>query len=170
MWRTRPMQTAVPANPYKNHRFPAELIRHAVWLYYRVCLSHRDVAELLFARGVTVTYEAIRKWCHQFGQRDANQLRHRRPKPGDKSHQDEACLTINGKRHDLWRAVDQEGNILDICVQRQRDKQAVKKFSCKLLKGLKCIPRVIVTDKLKSYDAATRELLPSVEHRHNTGT
>ena len=107
---------------YTHHRFPAEIISHAVWLYFRFCLSYRDVEELLFARGVTVTYEAIRKWCHKFGQRYANQLRHRRPKPGDKWHLDEVFLTINGKRHYLWRAVDQEGNILDILVQRRRDK------------------------------------------------
>jgi putative transposase len=127
------------------------------------------VEELLFARGVTVTYEAIRKWCHKFGQRYANQLRPRRPKPGDKWHLDEVFLTITGKRQYLWRAIDQEGNILDILVQRRRDKQAAKKFFRKLLKGLKYVPRVIVTDKLKSYDAAKRELLPAW-NTANTGT
>jgi putative transposase len=92
-------------NRYKNHRFPVEIISHGVWLYYRFCLSYRDVEELLFARGVTVTYEAIRKWCRKFGQAYANQLRHRRPRPGDKWHLDEVCLTIRGERHYLWRAV-----------------------------------------------------------------
>jgi putative transposase len=167
VWHILPMKTAMPANPYKNHRFPAEIISHTVWLYFRFCLSYRDVEELCFAHGVTVTYEAIRKWCHQFGQRYANQLRHRRPKSGDKWHLDEVLLTINGERHYLWRAVDQEGNILDILVQRRRDKQAAKKFFRQLLKGLKSIPRVIVTDKLKSYDAAKREILPGVEHRQH---
>jgi putative transposase len=157
----------MPANPYKNHRFPAEIISHGVWLYFRFCLSYRDVEELLFARGVTVTYEAIRKWCHKFGQRYANQLRRRRPQPGDKWHLDEVFLTIQGARQYLWRAVDQEGNILDILVQRRRDKQAAKRFFRKLLKGLRSVPRVIVTDKLKSYDAAKRELLPGVEHRQH---
>ena len=154
-------------NPYKNHRFPVEIISHGVWLYYRFCLSYRDVEELLFIRGVIVSYEAIRKWCRKFGQAYANQLRRRRPKPGDKWHLDEVFLTINGERYYLWRAVDQEGNVLDILVQRRRDKQAAKKFFRKLLKGCRYVPRVIVTDKLASYGAAKREILPSVEHRQH---
>jgi putative transposase len=150
----------MPANSYKNHRFPAEIISHSVWLYFRFCLSHRDVEELLFARGITVTYEAIRKWCRKFGQSYANQLRLRHPQPGDKWHLDK-------ERYYLWRAVDQDGHVLDILVQRRRDKKAAKKFFRKLLKGLRYVPRVIVTDKLKSYDAAKRELLPGVEHRQH---
>jgi len=130
-------------------------------------LSFRDVEELLLERGVVVTYEAIRKWCRKFGQQYANQLRRRRPRPGDKWQMDEVFLTIKGKRHYLWRAVDQEGNVLDILVQRRRDKKAAKKFFRKLLKGLTYIPRVLITDKLKSYGAAKRELLPSVEHRQH---
>ena len=161
------MTTSTSTNPYKHHRFPAEIISHGVWLYFRFCLSYRDVEELLFARGVTVTYEAIRKWCRKFGQSYANGLRHRRPRPGDTWHLDEVFLTSNGKRHDLWRAVDQEGNILDILVQRRRDKQAAKTFFRKLLKGLRDVPRVIITDKLKSYGAAQREMLPGVEHRQH---
>lgn len=159
------MDTSTPT--YKNHRFPPEIISHGVWLYFRFCLSYRDVEELLFARGIIVTYEAIRKWCRKFGQPYANQLRHRRPKPGDKWHLDEVFLSIRGERYYLWRAVDQEGNVLDILVQRWRDKYAAKKFFRKLLKGLAYIPRVIITDKLKSYGAAKRELLPSVEHRQH---
>jgi len=116
---------------------------------------------------VIVTYEAIRKWCRRFGQPYANQLRRRRPRPGDKWYMDEVCLTIKGEHHYLWRAVDQESNVLDILVQRRRDKQAAKKFFRKLLTGLTYVPRVIVTDKLKSYGAAKRELLPGVEHRQN---
>jgi putative transposase len=154
-------------NCYKNHRVPAEIISHAVWLYFRFCLSYRDVEELLFARGVTGTYEAIRKWCRKFGQGYANQLRRRRPQPGDTWHLDEVFLTINGKRHYLWRAVDQDGHILDILVQHRRDKKAAKKFFRKLLKGLKYVPRVLTTDKLKSYGAAKREIFPSVEHRQH---
>jgi putative transposase len=167
MWHSRHMNTLTTTNPYKRHRFPSEIIAHGVWLYFRFCLSYRDVEELLFARGVMVSYEAIRKWCRKFGQRYANGLRHRRPKPGDKWHLDEVFLTIRGTRHYLWRAVDQEGNILDILVQCRRDKHAAKTFFRKLLKGCQYIPRVIVTDKLASYGAAKHELLPSVEHRQH---
>src|ERR687884_1868479 len=159
------MNTSTPT--YKNHRFPPEIISHAVWLYFRFCLSYRDVEELLFARGILVTYEAIRKWCRKFGQSYANELRHRRPRPGDKWHLDEVFLTIHGERHYLWRAVDQDGNILDILVQRRRDKTAAKQFFRKLLKTCTYVPRVIITDKLASYGAAKREVLPSVEHRQH---
>ena len=161
------MDTPPATTKYKNHRFPVEIISHAVWLYFRFCLSFRDVEELLLERGVIVTYEAIRKWCRKFGQQYANQLRRRRPRPGDKWHLDEVVLTIKGERHYLWRAVDQDGNVLDILVQRRRDKRAAKKFFRKLLKGLTYVPRVIVTDKLKSYGAAKREILPGVEHRQH---
>jgi putative transposase len=161
------MNTSAPPNPYTHHRFPAEIISHAVWLYFRFCLSYRDVEELLFARGIMVTYEAIRKWCRKFGQSYANELRHRRPRPGNKWHLDEVFLTINGERHYLWRAVDQDGNILDILVQRRRNKNAAKKFFRKLLKRLTYMPRVIITDQLKSYGAAKQDILPSVEHRQH---
>jgi putative transposase len=154
-------------NRYKHHRFPAEIISHGVWLYFRFCLSYRDVEELLFARGIMVTYEAIRKWCREFGQAYANQLRHRRPRPGDKGHLDEVYLTIRGERHYLRRAVDQDGNGLDIQVQRRRDKKAAKTFCRKLLKGLTYVPRVRITEQLKRYGAAKRESLPSVEHRQH---
>jgi putative transposase len=154
-------------NLYKRHRFPAEIISHCVWLYFRFCLSYRDVEELMAERGVLLTYEAVRYWCRKFGQVYANQLRRRRPRPGDKWHLDEVVLTICGAQHYLWRAVDQEGNILDILVQRRRDKQAAKTFFRKLLKGLRYAPRVIITDKLRSYGAAKREILPSVEHRQH---
>jgi len=161
------MDTLPATAKYKNHRFPVEIISHAVWLYFRFCLSFRDVEKLLFARGVVVTYEAIRKWCRKFGQRYANQLRRRRPRPGDKWHMDEVFLTIKGERHYLWQAVDQEGNVLDILVQRRRNKSAAKKFFRKLLKGLTYVPRVLITDKLQSYGAAKRELLPGVAHRQH---
>ena len=152
---------------YKNHRFPGEIINHGVWLYYRFTLSYRDVEELLFERGITVSHEAIRQWCRKFGQDYANRLRRRRPQPGDKWYLDEVFLTINGERHYLWRAVDQDDNVLDILVQSRRNKHAAKKFFRKLLKGLQYVPRVIITDKLKSYGAAKREILPGAEHRQS---
>jgi putative transposase len=120
-------------------------------------------------RGVTLTYEAIREWCLKFGQTFANELRRRRPRPGDKWHLDEMFIKINGKDHYLWRAVDQDGNVLDILVQSRRNKKAAKRFFRKLLKGLRYVPRVIITDKLKSYSAAKAELMPGVEHRRHKG-
>src|ERR671923_1486838 len=120
---------------YKHHRFLGEIISHAVWLYFRFPLSHRDVEELLFIRGVVVSYEAMRKWCRKFGQPYANQLRRRRLRPGDKWHLDEVFLTINGERHYLWRAVDRDGDVLDILVQRRRGTKGAEKFFRKLLKG-----------------------------------
>ena len=116
-----------PAIPerYKNHRFPADIISHGVWLYYRFCLSYRDVEELLFTHGVVVTYEAIRKWFRKFRQDYANQLRRQRPRPGDKWYMDEVFLTINGERHSLWQAVDQDDNVLDILVQKRRNTKVV---------------------------------------------
>jgi putative transposase len=152
---------------YKRHRFPAEIISHYVWLYFRSCLSYRDVEELMAARGITLTYEALRYWCRKFGQAYANQLRRRRPRPGDTWHLDEVFLTIHGERHYLWQAVDQDGHVLDILVQWRRDKKAAKKFFRKLLKGLAYVPRVLITDQLKSYGAAKREILPGVEHRQH---
>jgi putative transposase len=161
------MNTPVLSDRDKNHRFPAEIISHAVWLYFRFCLSYHDVEELLFARGIVVTYEAIRQWCRKFGQLYAKQLRRRRPQPGDKWHLDEVFLTINGARHSLWRAVDQDGHVLDILVQSRRDKHGAKQFFRKLLNGCRYVPRVIITDRLKSYGAAKREILPGVEHRQH---
>ena len=159
------LETPLATQHYKNHRFPVEIISHAVWLYFRFCLSFRDVEELLLERGVVVTSEAMRKGCRKFGQQYANQLRRRRPRPGDKWHLDEGFLTLKGERHYLWRAVEQAGNVLDILVQRRRDKRAAKKFFRKLLKGLMDVPRVLIPDKLKSYGAAKRERLPGVEPR-----
>jgi putative transposase len=158
-----------PANTerYKNHRCPGDIMRHGVWLYYRFTLSYRDVQELLCERGVTVSHEAIRQWCRKFGQDDAHRLRRRRPQPGDTWHLDEGFLTINGKRHDLWRAVDQDDNVLDSLVQKRRNKQAAKKFLRTLLKGVLYVPRVLITEKLTSYGAAQREMLPGVEHRQS---
>jgi len=154
---------------YHRHRFPAEIINHCVWLYFRFALSFRDVQEIMAMRGVTLSYEAIREWSLKFGQIYANELRRKRPRPGDKWHLDEMFIKINGKEHYLWRAVDQDGNVLDIMVQSRRNKKAAKKFFRKLLKGLQYVPRVIITDKLKSYSAAKAEILPGVEHRRHKG-
>jgi len=151
----------------KGHRFPAQIISHCVWLYVRFPLSFRDVEEMMLARGVMVTHETIRQWCHKFGQTFANGLRRRRPRPGDKRHLDEVFLTINGRRHYPWRAVDQDGNVLDILVQSRRNAKAAKRFFHKLLKGLSYVPRVLITDKLASYGVAQRELLPGAEHRRS---
>ncbi len=125
--------TTIPS--YKGFRFPAEIISHAIWLYYRLSLSYRDVEELLTERGIVVTYETIRQWCLQFAQSYANQLRRRRAKPGDKWFLDEVFWKIGGTTQYLWRAVDQDGNVLDILVQSRRNKAAAKKFLRKLLKG-----------------------------------
>ena len=125
------------------------------------------VAELLAQRGIIVTYETVRQWCLTFGQSYANELSRRRPRCGDTWHMDEMVLTIRGKKHYVWRAVDQDGNVLDILVQSRRHKKAAKRFFRKLLKGLQYVPRVIITDKLKSYGAAKREILPGVEHRQH---
>ena len=162
------MKTTTAASQYKGYRFPTEIISHCVWLYFRFSLSFRDVEELMAQRGVVVTYETVRQWCLKFGQTDANELRKRRPRCGDKWHMDEVVLPMRGKKHYLWRAVDQHGNVLDILVQSRRNKQAAKRFFRKLLKVLEYVPRVIITDKLASYGAAKKELLASVEHRHHT--
>lgn len=153
-----------PATPerYKNHRFPGDIISHGVWLSYRFTLSYCDVQEILFERGIDVTHEAIRQWCLTFGQDYANRLRRRRAQPGDKWHMDEVFLSIKGRRYYLWRAVDQDDNVLDILVRSRRNKKAAKKFFKKLLKGLHDVPRALITDTLRSYSAAKREGMPGV--------
>ena len=161
------MESSNTSAAYKGYRFPTEIISHAVWLYFRFPLSYRDVEELMAERGIVLTYETIRQWCQKFGQQYANQLRRRRARTGDKWHLDEVFLGINGKLHYLWRAVDQDGNVLDILVQSRRNKRAALKFFRKLLKGCQYVPRVLITDKLASYGAAKREILSSVEHRQH---
>ena len=156
------MNPSTPA--YYRHRFPSEIISHCVWLYFRFSLSYRNVEEMMAERGVNVTYESVREWCLKFGQTYAKGLRSRSPRPGDRWHLDEVFLRIAGKLQYLWRAVDQDGEVLDILVQPRRNKQAAKKFFRKLLKGLRYVPRAIITDRLGSYAAAKKELLPSVEH------
>ena len=159
------MKTSKPL--HHRRRFPAEIISHCVWLYFRFALSYRDVEELMAERGVIVTYETIRDWAQRFGGTYAKRLRSRSGRPGDHWHLDEVCLSINGKLQYLWRAVDQDGEVLDILVQPRRDKQAAKRFFRKLLKGLQYVPRVIITDKLRSYAAAKAEIMPEVLHRQD---
>ena len=132
------MNTSTPAD--NNHRFPPEIISHGVWLSCRFCLSDRDVEALLFVRGILVTYEAIRTWCRKVGPSYAHELRQRRPRPGDQWPLAEVCLTTNGARHDRWRAVDQEGPVRDLLVQRRRNTQAAKTLFRKLLKGVTDVP------------------------------
>ena len=155
-----------PPDPHFRHRFPAEIISNAVWLYHVFSLSLRDVELILAERGV-VSYETVRRWCKKFGASFADRLRRRRPRPGDKWHLDEVFIRIQGVQHYLWRAVDQDGVVLDILVQPRRDAIAAKRFFKRLLKGLQYVPRVLVTDKLRSYGVAQRQLLPGVEHRQS---
>jgi putative transposase len=156
-----------PPNPHHRHRFPAEIISHAVWLYPVFSLSLRDVELILAERGVFLTYETVRRWCRKFGESFAKSMRRRRPRPGDRWHLDEVFIRIQGVQHYLWRAVDQNGVVLDILVQGRRNAKAAKRFFKRLLKGLRYAPRVIVTDKLRSYGAAKREVLPNVAHRQS---
>jgi putative transposase len=161
------MTTSTTAPSYKGFRFPQQIISHAVWLYFRFSLSYRDVEERLAARGVNVTYEPVRQGVLKFGQSYANHLRRRRARPADTGHMDEVFLTINGKTHYVWRAVDQHGNVLDSLVQSRRNKRAAKKFFRKVLNGCLSIPRGLITDKLGSYEAAHKDVMPSVEHRRH---
>ena len=159
------MTVGVPS--YKGFRFPAEIIGHCVWLYYRFPLSFREIEEMMLARGIILSHETVRQWCAKFGQTYANALRRRRARPGDKWHVDEVFIMISGQRRYLWRAVDQHGNVLDILVTSRRDTTAAIRFFRKLLKGLEYVPRVLITDKLRSYGAARRRVLRSVEHRRS---
>src|ERR671917_43604 len=154
---------------YAGYRFPPEIISHAVWLYFRFPLSLRMVDEMLAARGIDVSHETVRQWARKFGQAFANQIRRRLPCAGDKWHLDEVCLMIRGTKHWLWRAVDQDGVVLDVLVQSRRDKRAAKRLLRKLLKRQTRVPRVLITDKLASYRAAKGEVMPSVEHRRHKG-
>ena len=149
---------------YRGYRFRREIIGHGVWLYHRLSLSFRDVEELLAKRGIIVSYESIRQWCGKFGPEYARNLKRRQGRLGDVWHLDEVFVKIRGERHYLWRAVDQDGDVIDILVQRYRNARAAKRFFRKLLKGQGCTPCQLVTDKLKSYGAAHRSIMPSVDH------
>ena len=154
---------------YAGYRFPPELISYAVWLYFRFPLSFRMVEELLAARGIDVTYETIRRWALKFGQKAARRIRARRSTFGDKWHLDEVVITINGKKHWLWRAVDQFGIVLDVLVQSRRDRHAAQRLMRKLLRKCGDPPRVLITDKLKSYAAANKDIGLRFEHRQHKG-
>ncbi len=151
-------------NTYKRHRFPPEIISYAVWLYYRFNLSHRDIEDLLAERGITVTYESIRRWCIKFGATYARRLKRKHHGYGDTFFLDEVYVKIHGKQQYLWRAVDQDGEVVDVFLQRRRDGTAAKRFFKRLLRSHGQEPRKIVTDKLQSYVVAHRELMPDVIH------
>ena len=153
-----------PTPSYQRHRFPSEIITHAVWLYHRFCLSFREVEELLAERGITVTYETVRQWCQKFGPEYARQLKKRQGRLGDTWYLDEVFIRIQGRQHYLWRAVDQDGDTIDILVQPRRNKEAAARFFRRLLKGQGGEPRWLMTDKLSSYAAAQRAIMPTVEH------
>ena len=150
---------------YRGHRFPAEIISHAVWLYHRFTLSFRDVEDLLAERGILVSYEAIRYWCRKFGPSYARELRRKQGRLGEIWYVDELFITIQGQGRYLWRAVDQDGDVIDILVTKRRDRRAAKRFFRRMLKHQGQAPWQLITDKLRSYPAAHREIFPSVVHR-----
>jgi putative transposase len=151
---------------YKRHRFPAEIIAHAVWLYFRFPLSLRHVEDLLAERGIEVSFQTVAEWAGKFGQHYARSIRRRsRGSFADKWHLDEMVVAIKGKKYWLWRAVDADGYVLDALIQSRRNKKAALRLMRKLLKGQCVTPRVMITDKLRSYDAAKRKIMPGVEHR-----
>jgi len=149
---------------YKRHRFPPEIIQYAVWLYHRFNLSHRDIEDLLAERGITVSYEAIRLWCNKFGLKYVRRLKKKHQGYGDTFFIDEVFVRIDSKQHYLWRAVDQDGEFVDVFLQCRRDGKAAKRFFKRLLKTHRMEPRKIVTDKLRSYGVAHRDLIPDTIH------
>src|SRR2546423_9035262 len=149
---------------YRRHRFPPEIIQHAVWLYLRFTLSYRDVEELLAERGLDISYETVRRWVLKFGPGIARRLRQRRPRPSGRWHLDEMVMRIAGERMYLWRAVDHESEVLDMLVQHRRDTRAALRLMRKLLKKQGFAPKLLVTDKLRSYAAAFRRLRLTCPH------
>ncbi len=149
---------------YKRHRFPSEIIQHAVWLYYRFNLSYRDIEDLLAERGIEVIYESIRLWCNKFGPKYVKRLKRRHQGFGDTFFIDEVFVKIQGRQQYLWRAVDQDGEVVDVFLQARRDAKAAKRFFKRLLKNHHDEPRKIVTDKLRSYGVAHRERIPDTLH------
>ena len=149
---------------YRRHRFPPQIIQHAIWLYLRFTLSYRDVEELLAERGFEISYETVRRWVQKFGPVIARRLRRRRPQPSKRWHLDEMVVRIAGKRMYLWRAVDHEGEVLDMLVQRRRDSRAALRLMRKLLKRQGFAPKLLVTDKLRSYASAFRQLKLTCPH------
>ena len=151
-------------NTDKRHRFSPDIISHAVWLYHRCNLSHRDIEDLLAERGITVSREAIRLWCIKFGAIYTRRLKQKHRGYGDVFYIDEVFVKINGRRHYLWRAVDQDGEVVDVFLQARRDGATAKRFFRRLLRSHGGEPRKIVTDKLRSYGVAHRELIPDAIH------
>ena len=151
-------------NIYKRHRFPPDIISYAVWLYHRFNLSHRDIEDLLAERGITVSREAIRLWCIKFGAIYTRRLKRKHRGYGDTFYIDEVFVKINGIQHYLWRAVDQDGEVVDVFLQARRDGATAKRFFKRLLRSNGGEPRKIVTDKLRSYGVAHRELIPEAIH------
>ena len=149
---------------YRGHRFPPEIIGYAVWVYHRFCLSFRDLEDLLAERGISVSYEAIRQWCWKFGPDYARRLKKKQGRLGDTWYLDELFVRINGRQQYLWRAVDRDGDVIDILLQSRRDQRAAERFLRRLLRGQGKQPCRIITDKLKSYGAASRTILPDVTH------
>ena len=152
---------------FKRHRFPTEVISHAVWLYARFTLSFRDVEDLLAERGLDISYETARRWFLKFGRPIARNLRSKRPTPSDYWHLDEMVVVIRKKQYWLWRAVDNEGEVLDFLMQPKRNARAALKLMRKLLKKQGWAPTQIVTDKLRSYHVAFQTLGLSAEHIDN---
>jgi len=149
---------------YSGYRFPSEIISYAIWAYHRFCLSFRDVEDLLAERGITVSYETIRRWCQKFGADYVRKLKRRQGRLGDHWHLDEVFLRINGELQYLWRAVDQDGDVIDILVQPRRDRRAAERFFRRLLRGQGQQPLRIITDRLRSYSAAMRTSFCNVAH------
>ena len=152
---------------FTRHRFPPDIIRHAVWLYARFTLSYRDVEDLLAERGLDISYESVRRWFIKFGAPIARNLRRMRPTPSDYWHLDEMVIVIRGRRHWLWRAVDNEGEVLDFLVQSRRNAKAALKLMRRLLKKQGVAPTRITTDRLRSYHVAIRTLGLTAEHIDN---
>ena len=149
---------------YKRHRFPAEIIQHTVWLYHRFNLSTRDIEDLMAERGIAISYESIRLWCIKFGPKYAKRLRRRHQGYGDTFFIDEVFVSTQGKQHYLWRAVDQDGEVVDVFLQSRRDGKAAVRFFKRLLRVSRSEPRRIVTDKLRSYGVAHRDVAPDATH------
>ncbi|KZZ23415.1 transposase [Sulfitobacter sp. HI0082] len=162
------MNISINLRRLKGFRYPREIIAYAVWAYHRLALSTADVEDLLAARGVIVSREAIRLWVNRFGQHFANCIRRDRPRPNNKWHMDEVVITIRGKKHWLWRAIDADGDVLDILVQARRNAKAAKRFFQRLVSQFG-EPRVIITDKLRSYIKPVKTLTPNADHRAHKG-
>jgi len=156
-----------PTSRYKRYRFPSEIIQYAVWLYHQFNLSHRDIEDLLAERGIRVSYESVRLWCNKFGPKYAKRLKRRHQGYGDTFYVDEVFVKIGREQQYLWRAVDQDGEVVDVFLQARRDGAAAKRFFRRLLKSHRGTPRKIVTDKLRSYGVAHRELIPEALHDTN---